>query len=560
MGIEREMKFDLAAAVEPDLEGLGAAVGARRSIELVADYWDTRSGHLRAWGITVRHRRSDDGTEDGWTVKIPVPPSPRPGRSVTGNGNGTTNGNGNGNGNGYIQVRRRVEIDVAGDPDVPPSRVLAIVSGLACTEPFERVAHLVTDRRSVLLVESSGRGQVGRGGKSRDSDSDAPEDFAGAVRVDRDHVTAFTADGVAEFDQLEVEWAGSDELWDRVTDWAHRSGLRPTAATNKLEQAPGPGRIRAPKVPHLGPRSRLHKVVRAALAAPVADLLAHDPLLRAEVSLLEPIAHRPDREPPTPRWRPDVTVLAGALDAADRLRSSVRSFLTVLDADVVGPMLTEIDLWAQVLADLHDLDALRRRLAPLGHTDRFVTRLDDQLDLQGRQVSAILHQPWFRGLLGDLVALASGPELAADVDGRCRSAEPLTELNATLWSKLADAVTRVDDTGPGATASDDATRALDDPVRRAATTARLTAPVLGPSADEAADRLDALHRRLVDRHEALMLQRWIEHFVAVSGPELDAATAFRAGELHMAARLDPARTADWRRSWRRARRRRPERW
>ena len=85
-------------------------------------------------------------------------------------------------------------------------------------------------------------------------------------------------------------------------------------------------------------------------------------------------------------------------------------------------------------------------------------------------------------------------------------------------------------------------------------------PVLGPSADEAADRLDALHRRLVDRHEALMLQRWIEHFVAVSGPELDAATAFRAGELHMAARLDPARTADWRRSWRRARRRRPERW
>ena len=543
MGIEREMKFDLEAALEPDLEGLGAAVGARRSVELVADYWDTRSGHLRAWGITVRHRRSDDGTEDGWTVKIPVPQTRA--SSPPGRRNGTE--------------RTRVEIDVAGGPDVPPSRVLAIVSGLACSEPFERVAHLVTDRCSTLLVEeSSGGGQVGSGGKS--CHRDAPEDHPGGVRVDRDHVTAFTADGVAEFDQLEAEWAGSDELWDRVTDWAHRSGLRPTAATNKLEQALGPGRIRAPKVPPLGPRSRLPKVVRAALAAPVADLLAHDPLLRAEVSMLEPIAHRPDREPPTPRWRPDVTVLAGALDATDRLRSTVRSFLTVLDADVVGPMLTEIDLWAQVLADLHDLDALRRRLAPLGHTDRFVTRLDDQLDFQGRQVSAILHQPWFRGLLGNLVALASGPELAADVDGRSRSAEPLTELNATLWSELTDAVTRVDDAGPGATASDDATRALDDPVRRAATTARLSAPVLGPSADEAADRLDALHRRLVDRHEALMLQRWIEHFVAVSGPELDAATAFRAGELHMAARLDPARTADWRRSWRRARRRRPERW
>ena len=146
MGIEREMKFDLEAALEPDLEGLGAAVGARRSVELVADYWDTRSGHLRAWGITVRHRRSDDGTEDGWTVKIPVPharASSPPGRR-----NGTE--------------RTRVEIDVAGGPDVPPSRVLAIVSGLACSEPFERVAHLVTDRCSTLLVEESSGGGTAR--------------------------------------------------------------------------------------------------------------------------------------------------------------------------------------------------------------------------------------------------------------------------------------------------------------------------------------------------------------------------------------------------------------
>ncbi|HMX07727.1 MAG TPA: hypothetical protein PKA87_09315, partial [Microthrixaceae bacterium] len=169
MGIEREMKFDLEAALEPDLEGLGAAVGARRSVELVADYWDTRSGHLRAWGITVRHRRSDDGTEDGWTVKIPVPQTRA--SSPPGRRNGTE--------------RTRVEIDVAGGPDVPPSRVLAIVSGLACSEPFERVAHLVTDRCSTILVEeSSGGGQS--------CDSDAPEDFPGAVRVDRDHVTAFT--------------------------------------------------------------------------------------------------------------------------------------------------------------------------------------------------------------------------------------------------------------------------------------------------------------------------------------------------------------------------------
>ena len=47
-----------------------------------------------------------------------------------------------------------------------------------------------------------------------------------------------------------------------------------------------------------------------------------------------------------------MTVLAGALDATDRLRSTVRSFLTVLDADVVGPMLTEIDLWAHLFERL----------------------------------------------------------------------------------------------------------------------------------------------------------------------------------------------------------------
>ena len=90
--------------------------------------------------------------------------------------------------------------------------------------------------------------------------------------------------------------------------------------------------------------------------------------------------------------------------------------------------------------------------------------------------------------------------------------------------------------------------------------AELSAPVLGTGATQAAERLGHLESELTARRDAVMFQHWIEHFVVDRGASLDSATAFRAGELHMAARLDPARADDWHPVWDRARKRRPSRW
>ena len=86
MATERELKYDLDPATldgdrasvdgscqseaesdgpQPvDLDGLAVIVGPSRTITLVADYWDTPSGRLRAWGVTMRHRSASDGSTD----------------------------------------------------------------------------------------------------------------------------------------------------------------------------------------------------------------------------------------------------------------------------------------------------------------------------------------------------------------------------------------------------------------------------------------------------------------------------------------------------------------
>jgi CHAD domain-containing protein len=121
-------------------------------------------------------------------------------------------------------------------------------------------------------------------------------------------------------------------------------------------------------------------------------------------------------------------------------------------------------------------------------------------------------------------------------------------------------VRRADEVPSGTADSDVAVHEVRKATMRARSLALLSAPVLGHAAEVAAGRLGELQDLLGARQDAVALQRWIERFVALEGSGLDPATAFRAGELHMAARLDPARTRDWHRVWERARRRRPSRW
>jgi CHAD domain-containing protein len=522
MGTERELKFDVEGDRPLDLHGLAAEVGPERTLTLVADYWDTPSGRLRGWGVTVRHRRASDGSEDGWTVKVPVPDDVAP-----------------------PGARSRLELDVPGDPSAPPARVVQVVVGLAGTERLGRVARLTTVRTSIELTRPGGRPGHGPG-----------------VRTDRDRVTVEVADRTDRFDQLEIESTGDDDLLVEVARWAEDIGLAPSASANKLEQALGPGTAVAPDPVELRKRSPLSDVLRAAVVGPVRTLVSHDPLLRNDLSgvptvgAVMPVADAGNGN----RWRPDAEVVHRARVATRRLRSDLRSLRPFLDRPSVDHLRTELKWLGGLLGDLRDTQVLRDRLRPLGDTHTFVTRVDEQMALHGRRLASAMGSDRYRELVEDLLYVSHHVPVREGVDVDGRAGDALMDRDRWAWRRLSAAVEAAEHAPSGTGAADEAVHEVRKAAKRARYLAQLSAPVLGRDADAAAGRLEELQDQLGARQDAVALQHWIEHFVAVAGQGLDAATAFRSGELHMAARLDPARTADWRPLWRRARRHRPSTW
>lgn len=523
MGTERELKYDLEGGRAIDLDGLPVEVGPERTVTLIADYWDTPSGRLRAWGVTVRHRHASDGTEDGWTVKVPVPADV----------------------DGTPGARSRLEIDVPGDPSAPPAHVVEVVVGLAGLEPLRRVARLTTIRRSCDVTRRGGR----------------PGHDPGAS-LDRDLVTVEVADRVARFDQLEVESTGDDELLDEFAEWAGRSGLAPSRSANKLEQALGPGTATAPPEVRLRKRSSVEDVLRAALVGPVRTLLSHDPLLRDDLSRVPPLGTAmPVADAANGnRWRPDAEVVHRSRVATRRLRSDLRSLRPLLDRPSVDHLRAELKWLGGLLGELRNAQVLRQRLRPLGDTHTFVTRVDEQMALHGRRLASAMGSDRYRELLEDLLYVTERVPVRDDLDVSGRARDVLADRNRWAWRRVRRAARDAKDAPAGTSTADEAVHELRKAAKRARYLAELSTPVLGSSAGTAAGRLEDLQDLLGARQDAVALQHWIEHFVAVEGAGLDAATAFRSGELHMAARLDPARTTDWRPLWRRARKRRPSTW
>jgi CHAD domain-containing protein len=523
MGTERELKFDLGPGTEVDIREEVAVSGPPRSATLVAEYWDTPSGRLRGWGVTVRHRRASDGSEDGWTVKVPVPADA----------------------DGTPGARSRIEIDVPGDPSTPPAHVHEVVNGLTGTEDLRRVARLTTVRTSTDLARPGGR----------------PGHDPGA-RLDRDDVTVEVDGSARRFGQLEVESTGDDELLDAVAAWASEAGLTPSASANKLEQALGPGSSPAPEPVELGKRSSLHDVLRAAAVGPVRTLVAHDPLLRADLARVPTVGAEIAAGAATGAdpWEPDVEVVHRTRAATRRLRNDLRSLRPFLDRDAVDGLRAELRWFGLLLGELRDAQVLRQRLRPLGRAHPFVERLDQQIALHGRRLASAMSGDRYRSLVDALLRLADEVPVRDGIDASVRAARPLRKRNRWAWRRLKAAVAAADELPAGSAGADQAVHRVRLAADRARHLAELSTPVLGRPAGRAASRLEDLRDLLGARQDSVALQQWIERYVGVEGSRLDSQTAFRAGELHMAARLDPARIRDWHPVWARARRKRPSTW
>lgn len=510
-----------------DLDDLDLVFSAPRTLTLVADYWDTPSGRLRSWGVTMRHRSASDDSESGWTVKIPVP-APLPKLELARRGRPLDQ---------PTALHARREVDEPGSEASPPGRVLAVVSGLIGGEALGRVARLTTVRTSTDVVAHGRTPGVDPG-----------------VRADEDLVIAESRDEVRRFAQLEIESTGDDELLEVIARRADSIGLARSGSANKLEQTLGPSTDAVALSAPLAPSSDLRSAVQTAVTIPLRSMLAADALLRDDLTSIPPLGS--DER----RWVPDPTAWRITQFATRQLRDNLVSLGLWGREPGEDPMLDSATQFVELLDDLDDAHTVILRLRPLGSTNPFTASVEVELERAGRAVSTALHSPSHRELLAALEHAAAHPEPLAAFDGSVPAASLLLEANLGAWSRLAHVVQAAESAPAGSTAADAAMSVVLDASAGARAIAELSAPVLGNGAAQAAERLALLESVLTTRRDAVVFQHWIQHFVVEHGALLDSATAFRAGELHMAARLDPSRTVDWHRIWERAQKRRPERW
>ena len=121
-GSEHEFKLGAPALFEvPAPEGEHRLIPTR-TVELSATYWDTADLRLAQAGVSVRHRRADDGTENGWTVKLPA-----------GSGNGT--------------MTSRTEVKFSGTRVRPPVGAVRLLQATTRGIALLAVAEIVTTRR-----------------------------------------------------------------------------------------------------------------------------------------------------------------------------------------------------------------------------------------------------------------------------------------------------------------------------------------------------------------------------------------------------------------------------
>jgi CHAD domain-containing protein len=427
-------------------------------------------------------------SDDGWTVKLP--------RAL---GEGLT----------------RDEIHVDGPPGEPPDAALELVRALARSAPVRLVAQLDTTRTRVVLRDRQGRELA----EVADDEVSVLDD----TRL------------VARFRELEVEFAedAPSEFVTSATARLRAAGAGPPDPVPKIVRALGPRAGEPPDVPRpprLDETSTTIDVVRAAIANGTLRLLANDPVVRQGS---------------------DAEGVHQARVATRRLRSDLRTFGAVLDADWTDDLRTELGWIGGLLGEVRDTDVLLERLdqriAPLPPSDvaegkQLLDALRDRRRHARAELLEAMRSARYLALLDHLVDASRDPVLARDVDADDLE---LTHFARRPWRKLRKAVRGLDDEP-----SDHELHRVRIKAKRARYAAEAVAPVFGKRARKFARRLAAIQDVLGEHQDAVVAGEWLrEHHSGTA--------AFVAGELVTVER-DAAQAArdEWPRAWARARRKR----
>ncbi|HYM65934.1 MAG TPA: CYTH and CHAD domain-containing protein [Patescibacteria group bacterium] len=489
--LEREVKLGAGPAFHlPDLSGVvdGTVVTAPETVRMETVYFDTPDLRLARWGVSLRHRAGE-----GWTLKLAS--SARTDHAAR----------------AVKEVLERDELVFQGGPRKPPEGAVSVVRAYVRGSDLVPVARLSTLRRRVRLVDAAG---------------------ARLAEVVDDEVSVRDGRRVAaRFREIEVEVLGAGDP-DGAIIAALVSRLRSAGAgapdpTPKHVRALGPRAMEPPEVsPQALPAEASAKdVIRNVLAESVSALLRHDPMVRTSG---------------------DPEEVHQARVATRKLRSHLRTFGPLLDAEWTDMLRTELGWIAMSLGSVRDrevlLERLQDRARALPASDiRSATSLLHLLQLDIEALRKTLHADMsstrYVDLLERLVEGALAPVTLPDADQPAKVALPALATNP--WRRLRSAVRQLPENP-----TDPELHRIRILAKRARYAAEAVAPVVGSAAESFARAAAKLQTVLGEHQDSVTAQAWLR------GARVSGRRAFVAGELialeHIAAE---AARASWPKAW-----------
>ena len=479
--LEREVKLGAGPAFHlPDLAGVveGVAVTPPETVRMETVYYDTPDLRLARWGVSLRHRAGE-----GWTLKL------------------ASNTSG--------ALLERDELTFQGAAKKPPEGAIEVVRAYVRRSELVPVARLSTVRRRVRLVDATG---------------------TRVAEVVDDEVSVRDGRRVAaRFREIEVEVPGSDgeSIITPLVTRLRGAGAGAPDPTPKHIRALGPRAIEPPEVATepLLPNAPAKDVVRNAIAASVAALLHHDPLVRT------------GRDP---------EAVHQARVATRKLRSNLRTFAPLLDVAWTEPLRSELGWLAMGLGAVRDsevlLERLRERTTSLAPNDQrsaesLLQVLQKEIDALRKKLIEDLDSQRYVDLVENLVTAAHSPVTLPEADQP--AAAILPALATTPWKRLRSAVGKLPEAPP-----DLELHRIRILAKRARYAAEAVAPVVGPKADEFAKAAARLQTILGEHQDSVTAQAWLRE-AKVTGRR-----AFVAGQMIALEGVAANQSrAKWRKVW-----------
>jgi CHAD domain-containing protein len=459
---EFEAKFRVSPTFElPEIAGIVprvAVIDAPSHVTMNAVYYDTPDLRMAREGVTLRRRSG--GKDAGWHLKLPVIAHTVP------DGTGV-----------------RDEIQLPDSDDIPDglSRLVTVWVRIGSLGP---VATLASDRTTLVLRAADGSPLV--------------ELVDDAVSVEGG------AHNQARFRELEVEdLGGGEEVVAQVAAVLRDAGAVGGQFVPKVVRALGP-QATAPGDPPpplpVGPKDPVHDVVAATLRSYTRLLMSYDVAVRRG---LDDSVHQ-------------------MRVASRRLRSALRSFAPLLDAEWAEALGAELHWLAGVLGSARDSEVLRDRmlvaaaeLPPPARPDAVAAKLADicgkRHQVAMEELAVALRSERYLALLERLVDGATYPR-TTDAARHPAGAVLKTAIRASWASmrKRADPVTRHRRRPP--TASDY------HRVRIAAKRLRYlcdaAVPALGPKARKLSAQAARVQDVLGEHHDAVVAGAFITEVAA----------------------------------------------